>query len=136
MDWKGFIDRFESMTCVLSVEKKPDGGYGTIRIVTGTQSYIDTIALAAGGVDLDSGKKEEFIPNSEYTRYIPKDLNFEDVCYRCAVLKEPIHNCLRASRYPFDILVYLAERYHLKTEDLMKPFVKGLLTELKDRDMF
>ena len=37
---------------------------------------------------------------------------------------------------PFDILVYLAERYHLKTEDLMKPFVKGLLTELKDRDMF
>ena len=107
MDWKGFIDRFESMTCVLSVEKKPDGGYGTIRIVTGTQSYIDTIALAAGGVDLDSGKKEEFIPNSEYTRYIPKDLNFEDVCYQCAVLKQPIHNILRASRYPFDIMVIM-----------------------------
>ncbi|MBR1913496.1 MAG: hypothetical protein IJ827_01565, partial [Lachnospiraceae bacterium] len=37
---------------------------------------------------------------------------------------------------PYDILVYLAERYHLKTEDLMKPFVKGLLTELKDRNLF
>ena len=37
---------------------------------------------------------------------------------------------------PYDILVYLAKRYHLKTEDLMKPFVKGLLTELKDRDLF
>ena len=91
MDWKGFIDRFESMTCVLSVEKKPDGGYGTIRIV----------------VEMDSDKKEEFIPNSEYTRYIPKDLNFEDVCYQCAVLKQPIHNILRASRYPFDIMVIM-----------------------------
>ena len=107
MDWKSLIDRFESMTCVLSVEKKPDGGYGTIRIVTGTESYINTIALAAGGVDLDTDKKVEFVPNSEYTRYIPKDLNFEDVCYQCAVLKQPIHNILRASRYPFDIKVIM-----------------------------
>jgi hypothetical protein len=95
------------MTCVLSVEKKPDGGYGTIRIVTGTESYINTIALAAGGVDLDTDKKVEFVPNSEYTLYIPKDLNFEDVCYQCAVLKQPIHNILRASRYPFDIMVIM-----------------------------
>ena len=47
-----------------------------------------------------------FVPNSEYTRYIPKDLNFEDVCYRCAVLKQPIHNCVRATRYPFDIMAF------------------------------
>ena len=36
------------------------------------------MALAAGGVEMDSDKREEFVPNSEYTRYIPKDLNFED----------------------------------------------------------
>ena len=107
MDLKGFVDFFDTMTCVLSVEKKPGGGYGTIRIVTGNGKYLESLALAAGGVEMDSDKKAEFVPNSEYTRYIPKDLNFEDVCYRCAVLKEPIHNCLRASRYPFDILVYM-----------------------------
>ena len=107
MDWKCFIDRFEPMTCLLSVEKKPDGGYGMIRIVTGNKAYIDTLALAAGGVDVGSEQKTEFIPNSPYTRYIPKDLNFEDVCYQCAVLKQPIHNCLRASRYPFDIIVHM-----------------------------
>lgn len=107
MDLKGFVDFFDTMTCVLSVEKKPGGGYGTIRIVTGNGKYLDSLALAAGGVEMGSDKKEDFIPNSEYTRYIPKDLNFEDVCYRCAVMKEPIHNCLRASRYPFDILVYM-----------------------------
>lgn len=107
MNWKDFTAHFEPMTCVLSVEKKPDGRYGTIRIVTGNDKYIDSVALAAGGIDMGSDQKAEFIPNSEYTRYIPKDLNFEDVCYRCAVLKQPIHNCLRASRYPFDIMVYM-----------------------------
>ncbi|MBQ6316699.1 MAG: sensor domain-containing diguanylate cyclase [Oscillospiraceae bacterium] len=107
MDWKNFADHFEPMTCVLSVEKKADGGYGTVRIVTGNEKYIDSLALAAGGVEMDSDKKAEFVPNSEYTRYIPKDLNFEDVCYRCAVLKQPIHNVVRASRYPFDIIVFM-----------------------------
>ena len=107
MDWKSLADSFYTMTCVLSVEKKPDGGCGTIRIVTGNRKYIDSIALAAGDVDMDSGKRVPFIPGSEYTRYIPKDLNFEDVCYRCAVLKQPIHNCVHAPRYPFDIMVHL-----------------------------
>ncbi len=35
---------------------------------------------------------------------------------------------------PYDILLYLAKRYGLSPEDLMKPFVKGLMTELKDRE--
>ena len=54
MDWKGFVDHFEPATCVISVEKKPEGGPGTIRIVSGNQKYIDALALAAGGVELDS----------------------------------------------------------------------------------
>ncbi|MBR0410752.1 MAG: sensor domain-containing diguanylate cyclase [Eubacterium sp.] len=107
MDWKNFVNHFNPMTCILSVEKKPDGGCGTIRIVTGNDGYLDSLALAAGGLDLDSNEKTEFVPNSEYTRYIPKDLNFEDVCYRCAVLKEPIHNSVRMSRYSFDMNVFL-----------------------------
>lgn len=35
---------------------------------------------------------------------------------------------------PYDILEYLADRYRLKIEDLMKPFIKGLLIELKERN--
>ena len=35
---------------------------------------------------------------------------------------------------PYDILLYLAKRYDLEPDELMKPFVKGLLTELNDRD--
>lgn len=107
MDWKRFADHFSSMTCVLSVEKKPDGGYGKIRIVTGNEAYLDSLALAAGGLDLGSTEKKEFIPNSEYERYIPKDLNFEDACYQCAILKKPIHNYVRAIRYSFDINLFM-----------------------------
>ena len=106
MDWKRFADHFDPMTCVLSVEKKPDGKCGTVRIVTGNQKYIDSIALASGAVGLDSTEKVEFVPGSEYTRYIPKDLNFEDVCFRAAVLKQPVHNCVHAPRYDFDIMAY------------------------------
>ena len=107
MDWKRLAGCFEPATCVISVEEKPGGGPGTIRIVDANEKYIDALALAAGGVALDSDKKTEFVPNSEYTRYIPKDLNFEDVCYRSAILKQPMQNCVRASRYPFDIMAYL-----------------------------
>ena len=106
MDWKHFVDHFSSKTCVLSVEKRADGGYGTIRIVTGNDVYLDSLALAAGGEKLDSTRKTTFVPNSEYTKYIPKDLNFEDACYRCAVLKEPAHSCVRPARYPFDIITF------------------------------
>jgi len=107
LDWKSFVEHFETATCILSVEEKPGGGCGTVRIVTGNDKYIDALALAAGGVELDSDEKTDFVPNSEYTRYIPKDLNFEDVCYRCAVLKQPMQNFVRATRYPFDLVSYL-----------------------------
>ena len=95
------------MTCVLSVEKKPDGTCGTVRIVTGNQKYLDSLELAGGDVDVGSEKHVEFVPDSEYTRYIPKDLNFEDICFRAAVLKQPLHNCVHMPRYPFDIMAYL-----------------------------
>ena len=107
MNWKNFVDHFEPATWVLSVEKTPEGGCGTVRIVDANEKYIDALALAAGGVDIDSDEKAEFVPNSEYTRYIPEDLNFEDVCYKAAILKEPIHNFLSASRYPFDLVVFI-----------------------------
>lgn len=35
---------------------------------------------------------------------------------------------------PYDILTFLAKKYGMDPEDLMKPFMKGLMTELKERD--
>ena len=35
---------------------------------------------------------------------------------------------------PYDILTYIAKKYDMKTEDLMKPFIKGLMMEIEYLD--
>ena len=134
MDWKQFADGFSAMTCILSVEKKADGSCGTIRIVTGNQKYIDSLELAGGSVDVGEEKKVDFVPDSEYTRYIPKDLNFEDVCFRAAVQKQPVHNCVHMPRYPFDIMAYLMP---LESDDGQKGYCtfSQLLIPKKDSNL-
>ena len=93
MDFQQVVDSFDAMTCVISVEKRPDGGYGKIRIVTGNQAYLDSIEHPAPGTELLTA---QFVPNSEYTDYLTRDLNFEDSCYRAAMGKK----CLHAYAHP------------------------------------
>ena len=98
MDFQKFVDTFTTATCVISVEKLPDGGYGKIRIVAGNKLYIESIERDGQGPKLLLSK---FIPNSEYQNYFPKDLNFEDFCYRSAVLKQPQHSYVHPDRYDY-----------------------------------
>ena len=98
MDFQAVVDSFSSMTCVISVEKKKDGSYGAIRIVTGNKPYIQSIENSPNAPQLLINK---FIPNSEYQTYFPKDLNFEDFCYRSAVLKQPLHSYVHPERFDF-----------------------------------
>ena len=99
MDFKGFVDMIDVMTCVISVETKEDGSYGDIRIVTGNAPYIASIESLDGMAPEMLSTK--FEPNCLYERYIPKDMNFEDFCYRCAVLKQPMHTYVHPERYDF-----------------------------------
>ncbi len=106
MDYQYFVDHYKPMTCILSVEKKPDGGYGTIRIAAGNAAYIASIEdphQVSSSEMLDN----KFIPGSEYTKYIPKDLTFEDLCYSAAILGKPIHTYSRPERYPFWLNVFI-----------------------------
>ena len=106
MDFQSFVDKFESMACIISVEKFSDGHYGNIRLVTGNEAYIKSIE----NKDIISSTqmlKNKFIPNSPYEDYIPKDLNFEDACYRCAILKKPYHTYIHPDRYSFWIDIYM-----------------------------
>ena len=36
--------------------------------------------------------RKPFIPDSPYCEYLPQNKNFEDFCYRCAILGEPLHS--------------------------------------------
>ena len=99
MDLQNYVDNCDSVTCIMSVEKKPDG-YGDIRIVTGNQSYIDSIENNADAAS-DMAKEKVFVPNSLYTKYFPQDLNFEEFCYRAAVKKEVLHTYVHPPRVNF-----------------------------------
>lgn len=105
MDFKSFVDLIDVMTCVISVETKADGSYGEIRIVDGNPSYIASIEVP--NPNLPQMIASKFIPNSLYQKYIPKDLNFEDFCYRCAVLKQPMHTYVHPERFDFWFNLYM-----------------------------
>ena len=84
INFKQLCDSFRQTTCVVSVEKKKDG-YGEIRIVDGNEAYLKSF-------EIEGYIKHEFIPNSIYTEYLEKNLNFEDYCYRSAIKKELLHS--------------------------------------------
>ena len=96
VDFQQLCDSMAAMTCVISVEKR-ETGYGKIRIVAGNQSYIASIEKPGGGVELMTQK---FVPNSEYTAYFTKDLNFEEFCYQSAVHKKCLHSYVHPERIP------------------------------------
>ena len=98
MDFLTIVDGFSAATCIISVEKKTGNAYGQIRIVTGNKAYIDSIEGAGDTPKLLSSK---FIPNSEYQLYFPRDLNFEDFCYRSAILKQSLHSYVHPDRFDF-----------------------------------
>ena len=88
MDFQAVVDSMHAATCVVSVENFGDGNYGKLRIVTGNKPYINSIEHPFDNVQMLTKK---FVPNSEYTDYLTRDLNFEDACYNAAVLKKNIH---------------------------------------------
>ena len=100
MDFQKFVDNYKAMTCIISVERKSDGSGGTIRIVAANAAYIASIEDHTHTASSQM-LKNKFIPDSEYTDYIPKDLNFEDLCYRAAILGQPQHSYIHPERYPF-----------------------------------
>ena len=96
VDFQKVADSMAAMTCIVSVEKLPDGRCGDIRIVTGNRAYIDSIENPAQDVEMLTRK---FVPNSLYTTYLTRDLNFEDFCYRAAVQKKCLHSYAHPDRY-------------------------------------
>lgn len=105
MDLQGFVNMLEIATCIISVETKDDGSYGDIRIVTGNSAYIASIEHA--NPDVPKMLTSKFVPNSLYQNYFTQDLNFEDFCFRCAVLKQPMHTYVHPERYDFWFNLYM-----------------------------
>lgn len=91
MDFQNFIDGFYAISCLVSIERKENGGYGDIRIVAGNKKFVEMVEHPPYA--MDAGMPEiRFEPGSIYDRYLPKTPDFEDKCYISAIQKKPIHN--------------------------------------------
>ena len=91
MDFQTIADSIFAPTCIVSVEKKKDGGYGDIRFVAANQKYADIVNRRVNTSEDGSVSNCAFTPGVLYTEYFPKNLNFEDVCFRAAIQKKEIH---------------------------------------------
>ena len=96
MDFQSFVDSIPTAACVVSVERLDGDTYGKVRIVTGNRPYLDTIERPAENLAMLTRK---FIPNSEYTDYITRDMNFEDACFNAAVKKKCLHSYAHPARF-------------------------------------
>ena len=97
MSFQSIVDGIGAMACIVSVEDLGDGRSGKYRIVTGNNSYIDSIEKPSPGAEMLTDK---FTPNTEYTDYLTRDLNFEDYCYRAAVGGKCLHSYVHPDRLP------------------------------------
>ena len=82
MDFQNFVDAFVSPTCIVSVEKSADGGYGAIRFVAVNKKYEEIVRYRTNS---------QFVPDTVYSDIFPQSTAFEDACFRAAVLKKEVH---------------------------------------------
>ncbi|MBE5924823.1 MAG: GGDEF domain-containing protein [Lachnospiraceae bacterium] len=86
MDYKECAENFEQIACVVSMDPLINGDYGDIRIEYGNQAYRDYV----------DNLGDFYVPGGLYTDYIPKDMNFENLVYKCITEKRPLHSYINA----------------------------------------
>jgi len=91
MDFQRVVDALYSPTCVVSVEKKEDGGCGEIRLVAANKKYADMIRLRVEREGEVTYEDTVFVPGSPYTDYFPHNQSFEAICFHAAVQKTEVH---------------------------------------------
>ena len=96
MNFQSLVDSIPAAACIVSVERLEGENYGKICIVTGNRTYLDSIEHPADNLTLLTKK---FVPNSEYTNYLTRDMNFEDASYNAAVKKKCVHAYAHPARF-------------------------------------
>ena len=93
MDFQNVVNAFYSPTCVVSVKRLEDGGFGEIRLVTGNKKYVEMIEqrIKEEPERVHVEKGSSFVPGSLYTDYFPHNRSFEYICFRAAVEKAEMH---------------------------------------------
>ena len=70
MDLQKFIDGFDTVSCVMSVQVNSDGSYGNIRIVCGNKAYVDSVIK-------NNAEKAQYI-STKTLRKVQKKVGFPE----------------------------------------------------------
>lgn len=82
MDFTSLLKSCKGKACVISVDLSPEGKYRNIKVAAGNKAHADEVKKIWG---------HEFEADTPYEKSFPKNLNFEDYCYRSAILGEELH---------------------------------------------
>ena len=97
-DYKYFIEHIAPTASIISVQTFPDGSYGNIRFLTVNSTSMEKQQEFYEKVGADAMYNVEVKEDLPYERYIPKDKNFEEFCYRSAILGETLHTYIKPER--------------------------------------
>ncbi|MBO7474039.1 MAG: sensor domain-containing diguanylate cyclase [Ruminococcus sp.] len=98
MDFEKMLEGYKNKTCIISIERFSDGTCGNIRIAAGNKAHCD---------EFYSLMKRDFEPGIPYDEFYPKDMNYEDYCYRCAFLGQSIHTYVKVQQLGVWVDLYL-----------------------------
>ncbi|WP_029231026.1 GGDEF domain-containing protein [Butyrivibrio sp. VCB2006] len=114
---KDYVNQSLIPSAILSVEKLPDGKCGEVqfRVINEAfkKSYYDMFANTEHDAHIEYDGFEKEIENQLYTMHLPKEPNFEDVCFRAAWNKEYINTYVDTTRM-----------YGFWTQDILNPIVE------------
>ena len=111
---KTLANSFTLPCAIFSVEKNTDGSCGEVRFFAindlFTKGYYDLFAVDHDASSIDLATFHTQIEGKPYYTQIPKEPNFEDICFRAAWGKEHIH-----------VYVDTTKMYGFWTEDILMP---------------
>ncbi|MBR4199659.1 MAG: GGDEF domain-containing protein [Oscillospiraceae bacterium] len=133
MNFQEYVEGFQSMTCVISVEKISEDRYGEIRIVAANHSFTELLENPSNFA-IPELRGRKFIPDSFYDLYLPQDPNFEDLWFRAAVHKQLIHTYMRSNSMKCWQKIFVMP-VHYQVDNTYYCAYSLQLTEFSDADM-
>ena len=115
---KDFVNQYPIPSTIMAVEKLPDGSCGEVRFAVVNElqkkNYYEVFVNTSNDAHIDYDSFEEHLEGQLYTMHLPKEPNFEDVCFRAAWKGEFINTYVDTTKvYGFwtqDILNPIAEK--------------------------
>ena len=111
---KAFLNIITIPSTIISVEKKTDGTCGEVRFQVINEvfkkNYYDIFAGTGNDANIPYDDFEKTIEGQLYTIHLPKEPNFEEVCFRAAWKKEYINTYVDTTRM-----------YSFWTQDMLNP---------------